>query len=236
MSPGMDKLSLLRLAEMKRGGEKIAMVTAYDAPSARLADEAGVDLILVGDSAAMVVLGHDSTLPVTLDEMLLLTIGRVAERPSRAGRRRSALRLVPGVRREGRRQRRADGEGSGRRHREARRLRSAAVSRPRHRGRRDPGDGSHRPDPAIRDAARRLQTARQDRRQSAPSARRREGARSRELLRPRHRSGTAASCDSRHPVGGHPRDRHRRRPRDAMARCSCGTTCSASPRIRCRAS
>jgi len=69
----MDKLSLLRLAEMKRAGEKIAMVTAYDAPSARLADGAGVDLILVGDSAAMVVLGHDSTLPVTLDEMLLLT-------------------------------------------------------------------------------------------------------------------------------------------------------------------
>lgn len=74
MSPGgMDKLSLLRLAEMKRKGEKIAMVTAYDAPSARLAEEAGVDLILVGDSAAMVVLGHDSTLPISLDEMLLLT-------------------------------------------------------------------------------------------------------------------------------------------------------------------
>jgi 3-methyl-2-oxobutanoate hydroxymethyltransferase len=69
----MDKLSLLRLAEMKRKGDKIAMVTAYDAPSARLADEAGVDLILVGDSAAMVVLGHDSTLPISLDEMLLLT-------------------------------------------------------------------------------------------------------------------------------------------------------------------
>ena len=69
----MDKLSLLRLAEMKGNGEKIAMVTAYDAPSARLADQAGVDLILVGDSAAMVVLGHDSTLPISLDEMLLLT-------------------------------------------------------------------------------------------------------------------------------------------------------------------
>lgn len=67
------KLSLLRLAEMKRQGEKIAMVTAYDAPSARLADQAGVDLILVGDSAAMVVMGHDSTLPITLDEMILLT-------------------------------------------------------------------------------------------------------------------------------------------------------------------
>jgi 3-methyl-2-oxobutanoate hydroxymethyltransferase len=73
MSPGIDRLSLLRLTEMKRKGERIVMLTAYDAPSARLADEAGVDLILVGDSAAMVVLGHDSTLPVSLDEMLMLT-------------------------------------------------------------------------------------------------------------------------------------------------------------------
>jgi len=84
MSPrGMDKLSLLRLAEMKRSGEKIVMVTAYDAPSARLADEVGVDLILVGDSAAMVVLGHDSTLPITLEEMLLLTAA-VARKTRRA--------------------------------------------------------------------------------------------------------------------------------------------------------
>jgi 3-methyl-2-oxobutanoate hydroxymethyltransferase len=63
-------------------GERIVMVTAYDAPSGRLADETGIDLILVGDSAAMVVLGHDSTLPVTLDEMLLLTsaVSRVTRR------------------------------------------------------------------------------------------------------------------------------------------------------------
>ena len=49
------------------------MVTAYDAPSARLADAQGIDLVLVGDSAAMVVIGHESTVPVTLDEMLMLT-------------------------------------------------------------------------------------------------------------------------------------------------------------------
>jgi 3-methyl-2-oxobutanoate hydroxymethyltransferase len=58
---------------MARSHERIAMVTAYDASSARLADRAGVDIILVGDSAAMTVLGHDSTIPVTLDEMLMLT-------------------------------------------------------------------------------------------------------------------------------------------------------------------
>lgn len=67
------KLSLFEFRRMKEQGEKIAMVTAYDAPSARLADAAGVECVLVGDSAAMTVLGHDSTLPVTLDEMLLLT-------------------------------------------------------------------------------------------------------------------------------------------------------------------
>jgi 3-methyl-2-oxobutanoate hydroxymethyltransferase len=83
MSPSpSEKLTLPRLAEMTSRGERSVRVTAYDAPSARLADEAGIDLILVGDSAAMVVLGHDSTLPVTLDEMLMLTsaVSRVTRR------------------------------------------------------------------------------------------------------------------------------------------------------------
>jgi 3-methyl-2-oxobutanoate hydroxymethyltransferase len=68
---------------MKRRGDKIVMVTAYDAPGARLADAAGIDLILVGDTAAMVVLGHESTVPVTMDEMLFLTrtVARAAKRP-----------------------------------------------------------------------------------------------------------------------------------------------------------
>jgi 3-methyl-2-oxobutanoate hydroxymethyltransferase len=78
----LSKRSIRQLAEMKRRGEKIVMVTAYDAPGARLAEAAGIDLLLVGDSAAMVMLGHDSTLPVTLEEMLLLTqaVTRVARR------------------------------------------------------------------------------------------------------------------------------------------------------------
>ena len=66
------KLSLTDLADAKRRGDKLVMVTAYDHPSARLADEAGVDLVLVGDSAADNVLGYDSTVPVTVDELLVL--------------------------------------------------------------------------------------------------------------------------------------------------------------------
>jgi 3-methyl-2-oxobutanoate hydroxymethyltransferase len=68
---------------MKARGQPIVMVTAYDAPGGRLSDEAGVDLVLVGDSAAMTVLGHDSTVPATMDEMLVLTraVTRGARRP-----------------------------------------------------------------------------------------------------------------------------------------------------------
>lgn len=58
------------LREMKRNGKPIVMLTAYDYPSARLADETGVDMILVGDSLGMVVLGYESTIPVTLDDMI----------------------------------------------------------------------------------------------------------------------------------------------------------------------
>lgn len=58
------------LLDMKRKGVKIAMLTAYDFPTARLAEEAGVDVVLVGDSVAMTKLGYESTLPVTVEEML----------------------------------------------------------------------------------------------------------------------------------------------------------------------
>jgi 3-methyl-2-oxobutanoate hydroxymethyltransferase len=60
------------LAERKALGEPITMVTAYDYPSAQVAEEAGVDVVLVGDSGAMTVLGYPSTVPVSLDEMLML--------------------------------------------------------------------------------------------------------------------------------------------------------------------
>jgi len=82
-APAPGKLPITELAEMKARGQAIAMVTAYDAPSGRLADNAGADVILVGDSAAMTVLGHDSTVPATMEEMLVLTRAttRGAHRP-----------------------------------------------------------------------------------------------------------------------------------------------------------
>ena len=64
------KITVHSLAERKRAGKKITALTAVDYPTARLADEAGIDLILVGDSLAMTVLGYPNTLAVTVDEML----------------------------------------------------------------------------------------------------------------------------------------------------------------------
>ena len=77
------KLPLPELVEMKRRGERIVMVTAYDAPSGRLADAAGVDLILVGDSSGMVVHGRESTVAVSMDEIVFMTqwVTRGAKRP-----------------------------------------------------------------------------------------------------------------------------------------------------------
>ncbi|HTH01580.1 MAG TPA: 3-methyl-2-oxobutanoate hydroxymethyltransferase [Vicinamibacterales bacterium] len=69
----IERLTLVDLTDLARHRKRIAMITAYDAASAALADAAGLDIILVGDSAAMTILGHQSTLPVTMDEMLLLT-------------------------------------------------------------------------------------------------------------------------------------------------------------------
>src|SRR6185295_20109075 len=69
MSDHGNRVTIPALAARK-GGEKIAMLTAYDAPTARWLDEAGVDIVLVGDSLAMVVLGHPTTLEVGMEEMI----------------------------------------------------------------------------------------------------------------------------------------------------------------------
>jgi 3-methyl-2-oxobutanoate hydroxymethyltransferase len=72
-APERAPMTLPRLAEMKLNAEPIVMVTAYDFPSAEIAEAAGVDLVLVGDTAAMTMLGHSATTPVSVDEMLVLT-------------------------------------------------------------------------------------------------------------------------------------------------------------------
>ena len=78
-----NRVRIPDLKKMKRRGEKIAMLTAYDATMARLMDRAGVDALLVGDSMGMVVLGHETTLPVTLEAMIHHT-GAVSRGTKRA--------------------------------------------------------------------------------------------------------------------------------------------------------
>jgi len=73
-----EPVTLPRLTEMKEAGKPIVMVTAYDYPSARVAEEAGADIVLVGDTAAMVVLGYPGTEPVSMEEMVML--GRAVRR------------------------------------------------------------------------------------------------------------------------------------------------------------
>jgi 3-methyl-2-oxobutanoate hydroxymethyltransferase len=73
MSERMKRIRVPDLKAMKQRGERIAMLTAYDATMARLLDQAGLDALLVGDSLGMVLLGHETTLPVTLDAMVYHT-------------------------------------------------------------------------------------------------------------------------------------------------------------------
>ena len=120
---------LTDLAEMKRRGEQIVMVTAYDYPSGRLADAAGIDLVLVGDSAAMTVLGHDSTVPATMEDMIFCRARPRRGARATARRRRHALRLVPGLGRGGGAERRALRQGSRRRRGQARGRRARCCAR-----------------------------------------------------------------------------------------------------------
>src|SRR5262244_1961310 len=85
MSEKLEKITVCTLRKYKAERRKIAMLTAYDATFARLLDEAGVDVILVGDSLGMVIQGHENTLPVTLDEMIYHT------RAVRRGAKRSLV-------------------------------------------------------------------------------------------------------------------------------------------------
>src|SRR5689334_8972040 len=78
----MGRISIHKLREMKAAGQRFAMITAYDYPSARLVEQAGVPVILVGDSLGSVVLGYDTTIPVTMDDIVYHTraVVRATER------------------------------------------------------------------------------------------------------------------------------------------------------------
>ncbi|BES81033.1 3-methyl-2-oxobutanoate hydroxymethyltransferase [Pyrodictium abyssi] len=78
---GREKVTVRHVLKAKKRGEKLVMVTAYDTPTARLADEAGVDMILVGDSLGMVVLGLPSTLQVTMEDMVRHTAAVARAQP-----------------------------------------------------------------------------------------------------------------------------------------------------------
>ena len=88
------KVTTHRLIEMKQRGEKISMLTAYDYSMAKLIDQAGMDVILVGDSASNVMAGNVTTLPITLDQMITMVIGHESGE-SCAGGGRPAFRYVP---------------------------------------------------------------------------------------------------------------------------------------------
>src|SRR5947199_1527241 len=82
MANDTTRLTVPQFMALKGGGRKISMLTAYDFPTAALLDAAGIDAILVGDTLSMVVQGHETTLPVTLDEMIYHAemVGRAVER------------------------------------------------------------------------------------------------------------------------------------------------------------
>lgn len=81
-----------RLTEMKQRGEKIAMLTSYDYSMAKIVDAAGIDVILVGDSAANVMAGYETTVPITLDMMIYHARSVVRAVEPGAGRRRPPVR------------------------------------------------------------------------------------------------------------------------------------------------
>ena len=164
-------MTLPRLAEKKRLGEPIVMVTAYDYPSAQVAQAAGVDVVLVGDSGAMTVLGYPSTVPVSTDEMLMLAaaVRRGLETPLLVGD--LPFGSYEASDEQAIADRAAFRQGGGLRRGQARARRDQRAARPGDRRVGHPGDGPRRADAADRDRARRLPGAGSDRRSGAPGGR-----------------------------------------------------------------
>ena len=124
------RVTLTKLAEMRALGEPIVMITAYDHPSALVVEQAGVDVVLVGDSAANNVLGYADTVPVTVEELLMLTARRAPRPEDAAAGRRPAVRLLRGLRRAGDRDRAPLRQGGRLRRRQARGRRRDRPSAP----------------------------------------------------------------------------------------------------------
>ena len=229
------RLTLQEIAQAKREGRPLVMVTAYDYPSGRIAERAGVDLVLVGDSAAMTVLGHSSTVPATMDEMLMLTaaVSRACRRPlviadlpfmSYQVSDEDALRAAGRFLKEAAAQA-VKLEGAGPMLARIRALAGAGIPVVAHLG--------LTPQTATSQAAI-ARRARRRRRRSAcsttrmPPRRRAHSCSCSRRFPPRSRSASAASSRSRRSGSG--------RARAATARCSSSTTCSGSARGRCLAS
>ena len=182
-----QRVTIHTLRQMKERGEKIAMLTAYDATFARLLDEAGADVLLVGDSLGMVVQGHDTTLPVTLDEMAYhcRAVARGARRAHVVGDMpfmTYQASIEQGMTNAGRLMKEGGCHSV--------KLEGGAVHAElvaRLVARRHPGDGPHRPDAAVVPPARRLQGAGPRRRRPRAPARRRARARGRRRVRDRAR-------------------------------------------------
>ena len=156
------RVTIRDLKQMKRNGEKIPMITAYDYTSAQLVEEAGIPLILVGDSLGQVVLGYESTVPVTMDEMVhhIKTVVRGAERAHVVGdlpflsyhaEVPEAVRNAGRILKEGGAQS-VKLEGG----------RAAGRNRQPHRPQRHPGHGTHRPHSPGRQPAWRIQSPGQE--------------------------------------------------------------------------
>ncbi len=193
---------------MMEAGEPITMITAYDYPSAQVAEEAGVDIVLVGDSAAMVVLGYPGTEPVSMDEMIVLgkavrrgltTPLMVGDMPMGSYEASNELAVANAqrlVKETGCRVVKLEAGGTSVE-------RARAIINAGH-----PGDGPRRPDPADGDRARRLQGPGQDRaRRRSRSARtpspcRRSAASRSSSRRSRRRSPRRSSRSSRSPTIG----------------------------------